>query len=503
MKDLREKQLKQGDPVDTEKNDYTPIGKPQIAVLTISGNDVLFSKVINDCVYRLWILGKMKGCDQRLREVEGMIDSTNFKNDILNTYLSIVAAGRCAGGANPMASFQVFVGKREIFNIGKAISDTHIIGGYVGLWNHHDEPCDHVYWNYIGWGLTYKQWLTRSLRKRMNDLVDKLNRVVKEAAEELKPYGVFYVEGYNDGFMGRRFCEHYKHNCIHHRAFQDRNGENGFWSYKSRAFRGDEGWPAERICDWDLISLENGNPPELAEEEDLLLRDISEVLVPNEEDRKKLSDELGPWNVTEGDWDQYDDIFEALLDRGQHDPMKAKSVWDKYFRLFHPKASGYAYFADKWMEAIKANRDDPADKPADEPAKAGKTLQLFWQVEPGPEMPINDFPLSEDEYLWKFYLGDTGTGSNPCNTDPVDIKTNGEAPKDNPPTVVNGEWEFDLPDMGKCKFQGIGRVGESGENGWLHCQTRPAIMCKPDERPIDDCGTDNIVRSKAISFCDW
>jgi lysophospholipase L1-like esterase len=79
MKDLREKQLKQGDPVDTWKNDFTPIGRPQIAVLTISGNDAEFSNIINDCVFRwpwkaVFKVG-MLGCDERLNRVETLYKS--------------------------------------------------------------------------------------------------------------------------------------------------------------------------------------------------------------------------------------------------------------------------------------------------------------------------------------------------------------------------------------------------------------------------------------------
>ena len=40
-KSLNQNQLKQGEPRDVE---YTPIGKPQIAVLTITGNDVGFTE---------------------------------------------------------------------------------------------------------------------------------------------------------------------------------------------------------------------------------------------------------------------------------------------------------------------------------------------------------------------------------------------------------------------------------------------------------------------------
>jgi hypothetical protein len=138
--------------------------------------------------------------------------------------------------------------------------------------------------------------------------------------------------------------------------------------------------------------------------------------------------------------------------------------------------------------------------------QAGKTLQLFWEVAPAsrsdPMPPLGVPPIAEPNFQWYFYLGDANKGSDPCNSDPID--TNFEAPKgDNPPVVVDGEWEFDVPELGKCKYQGIGKVGPAGDNGWLHCPGRPAIMCVPDKRVIDKCNSDTTIKSKAISHCDW
>ena len=367
MKDLREKQLQQGDPVDTGKNMFTPIGKPQIAVLTISGNDAEFSNLINDCIFRLFLLGKMLSCNQRMERVEGIIASPQFKQEIMSTYAAVIKAGRDAKGAEPPEAFQAYVGKYMMVMVCPIVLCARAdmdLGGYVELWNEVDDVCDNVYWNLINfWGfpLTYKQWLTRDFRKRANDLAKRLNAVIKEAANERASYGVIHVEGYNEDFAGRRFCEHYEYGCIHGKSFQDMNSENGFWSFKS-SFDGGEGDPAKATChDNNLANIDDAKDSIESE----LLKEISEVLVPNEEDRKKLSAELGPWNVTEGDWDKYEDIFEALEDRGQNDLVKAKAAMDRAYRIFHPKASGYAHFANRWMEAIKANRDLPgsASKP--------------------------------------------------------------------------------------------------------------------------------------------
>lgn len=108
MAQLRDEQLKQGDPKDERTS---PIGKPQLAVLTIGGNDVLFSSVVNDCIYRADFTKKMKGCDERLAEVNGIMDKPEFKRELMDTYADILKAGRDAQGADPAESFQIYVGK--------------------------------------------------------------------------------------------------------------------------------------------------------------------------------------------------------------------------------------------------------------------------------------------------------------------------------------------------------------------------------------------------------
>ncbi|KAH7074078.1 SGNH hydrolase-type esterase domain-containing protein [Paraphoma chrysanthemicola] len=375
MKDLRERQLTQGEPIDTTKADFTPIGKPQIAVLTISGNDAGFAKIVNDCVFRYWkgdAPEPMLGCDQRLAMAEGIINDAQFKKDLLSTYSAVIKAGREAKGANPPEAFQAYV------------------GGYIRLWNQDDEQCDKAVWNVLPF--TYKQWLTRALRKRFNDLVIRLNQVVKEAADELRPYGVFLVEGYDEKFEGHRFCERYEHSCIHAYRYQDFNSENKIFSYQSRkyALSWYEGKDARDVCSHDMISTE----PTIADD-DQLLHEINEVLVPNEDERKRIDADHGPWDVSEGHWDKYHDIFEALIDRGQHDPVKAKNTKDYLYRMFHPKGSGYTHFADRWMEMIKANRDNPkagsppspGSSPAPAPRPRTKALsilleQIIWPVPP-------------------------------------------------------------------------------------------------------------------------
>lgn len=113
MVDVREKMLEQGDAKDTKRMGpgmwpYTPIGKPQIAVMTISGNDINFSGIVNDCVFRYW--PKMS-CEKRLEDSANILRSPEFKQELRLTYAKVIAAGRKAGGADPPESFQVYGGE--------------------------------------------------------------------------------------------------------------------------------------------------------------------------------------------------------------------------------------------------------------------------------------------------------------------------------------------------------------------------------------------------------
>jgi hypothetical protein len=73
---------------------------------------------------------------------------------------------------------------------------------------------------------------------------------------------------------------------------------------------------------------------------------------------------------------------------------------------------------------------------------------------------------------------------------------------------VEGEWNLRFSGYAKdCKFQGLGRKGEAGDVGWLHCPERPAIKCV--EAPEVSRGRDGWTECQAGKFrvpsayCDW
>lgn len=320
-------------------------------MLTISGNDVLFTKAVNDCIFRFDFPWNMKGCDERLAEVEGILDSPGFKKEVMDTYALIIKAGRDAGGnrkgADPPESFQAFVGKlfHDIPFCVKLLTLWMILGSYVGLFNHDDPGCNDVYWNIVHWGITYKQRLTIDLRKPINTLVEKLNGVLKSAANELEPFGVFYVEGHNDGFMGRRFCEPNEHK-VHEADFQDKNAETGFWSHKSTWGKLDEGeGPPVR----DGQEAATQNMTDLADQ-------ITEILVPDPSALQNLNRFTSPWDVNPKLKD-YKDLATAVRELTKDNP-EAQDMDDGIRRISHPKGSAYKYF-DKWFEVIASKRDKP------------------------------------------------------------------------------------------------------------------------------------------------
>jgi hypothetical protein len=234
-----------------------------------------------------------------------------------------------------------------------------------------------VYWNPLPF--TYKEYLKWwSRRQPFDNLVDKINEVIRSVAEELGPWGVIYVDGYNEKFDDHRFCEKRIPNCIHGNYYQDKDVETKIWSYRSTWDDGHhdvdndgEGENRTEICSQGTGGEgEDPDDPNLTDK----IEAIADALVPNPDERQKLREDklLAPWNVSQGNWDQYDDMFEMIKDRIQlhDDPSGIKWVYDDQYRVFHPKKSGYQFFADSWMDKIMANRKEEEAPQEPQPTKA-------------------------------------------------------------------------------------------------------------------------------------
>jgi hypothetical protein len=119
-----------------------------------------------------------------------LINAVDIELDIAKTLIEIIRVGQKSEGADPPESFQI-----------------HVLP-YVGFFNHDTTPCNDVTfggsWSWPGYPAVY---LTKELRRELNDMVDALNSKIRKAVNIFKDFGVFYAGEYGGAFNGHRFCE--------------------------------------------------------------------------------------------------------------------------------------------------------------------------------------------------------------------------------------------------------------------------------------------------------
>jgi hypothetical protein len=161
-----------------------------------------------------------------------------LKEDYHSLDGDIIVAGRlalAAGGPAKPSTFQLFQGL------------------YVPFFDDEDDVCNTVDWSFFGC-CAFPHPLTQDLRKRMNKLVLDLNILIREAVDEYKPYGVFWVDSYIDQFKDHRFCSptglgHNADIFYHDGEVQDYGNRTWFWSIMSPYEDGYEGTPGYRESD--------------------------------------------------------------------------------------------------------------------------------------------------------------------------------------------------------------------------------------------------------------
>jgi lysophospholipase L1-like esterase len=146
------------------------IGDSDLVTLTVGGNEVGFFSVLNECVYQWAPQGT---CDSELPKSRRLIESSRF----IEGYSKMVKL-----------SLQRIKPKGRL-----------LVTGYATFFNEETTACD---------GVTFsrtdpEQFLTRQLRRELNDLVRMLNHVIRSAAEAS---GAEYVD-IDQMFKGHRFCE--------------------------------------------------------------------------------------------------------------------------------------------------------------------------------------------------------------------------------------------------------------------------------------------------------
>lgn len=376
-----------------------------------------------------------------------------------------------------------------------------------------------MYWGVLYGFLGRGEILDRDLRRTLNGLTDELNQLIADVAKDLEPWGVIHVDGYNSVFSDHRFCEYRNPNCIHSIIHQDNDDSTKIWSYKS-PFDNTEG---PYITDECNFNDDHPHPPsdqasEPVPDKDDTLEIINDILVPNPEERQKLRDnkDLRPWNVSQGNWDQYSDLFEMIKDRAKlhDDPTKIRWKDDYINRMFHPKKSGYKFFADEWMKRIIENHNVDADTeppPPVPPPSPTKALTITFQsIYDHTEGEAPDWVTLWFKRTWLFYEHNIGDPVGCFNTDDAwqFEEPQSETKEDEPAWPSNPEINSEDFDEPSILPQGCSYRNDGTNAGRLFCPDFEGggVNCKEHEDHMKadkwyDCG-DNDRRRVAV-VCEW
>jgi hypothetical protein len=146
------------------------IGGSDVVSVTVSGNEVNFFVVLNECVYHWW---PSSTCEAALAKARGLIESHVLWDNL-----------------------QALVrGAREKLEADALL----LVTGYARFFNDQTEICDHVTFSRT----RPLDYLTKAKRKTLNQLVTMLNDVIRASAEV---HGAVYVD-IDTPFEGHRFCE--------------------------------------------------------------------------------------------------------------------------------------------------------------------------------------------------------------------------------------------------------------------------------------------------------
>ena len=142
----------------------------QLVTLTVGGNEADFFAVLNECIHQ-W--RPISSCDKEWRKSRSLIESTEF----IDNY------GKLVKGAvqNLKPGARLF------------------ITGYARFFNDETEQCSHITFSRTD----PNNLLTCAMRAKFNDLISKLNDVIKAAAET---FDAKYID-IDSIFEGHRFCE--------------------------------------------------------------------------------------------------------------------------------------------------------------------------------------------------------------------------------------------------------------------------------------------------------
>lgn len=203
------------------------------------------------------------------------------------------------------------------------------VTGYIQFWNDDNTQCDT-----ISWAPWYREnvYLTTTLRKDMNSLVDKLNDLLKQAAQALTDGlgGIYYVDGFQEKFNGHRFCEQEDDPNYHKSPIDERTW---FIHYDS---------PYNNAA--SVTGFSSGS----------FFDQVDSILIP-EKDGKSTADQIREVN---GDLAQLNDAYKdfdsmtAALTKMGEDDVQYQVLPITWIRVMHPKGSGYTPMADAVIDNI-------------------------------------------------------------------------------------------------------------------------------------------------------
>ncbi|KIX03421.1 uncharacterized protein Z518_06973 [Rhinocladiella mackenziei CBS 650.93] len=152
------------------RNQVPYIRGSDLVTITVGGNEVDFSVILNECIYH-W--NPTSTCDAELVKARMLIESAVLWNNL---------DGVISGAIKQLKPNALL-----------------LITGYARFFNEETAFCDHA---------TFSQtkpldYLTKSKRKALNQLVSMLNDVIQAMAEV---HGAVYVD-LDKAFEGHRFCE--------------------------------------------------------------------------------------------------------------------------------------------------------------------------------------------------------------------------------------------------------------------------------------------------------
>ena len=203
------------------------------------------------------------------------------------------------------------------------------VTGYIRFWDDTNTQCDDVSW--APW-YKAKAPITTTIRKDMNQLVDKLNDALRQASEALSNGlggGVYFVDEFQDKFNGHRFCEVEADAGYHQNPIDDKTWFIHFNSpYKNPS---------------SVTGFGTGS----------FFDQINSILIPakdgksTEDQIKAVDGDLSKINVA---YNNVDSMTAALNKLGEVEEYSILPI--TWLRMMHPKGFGYTTMSDAVIDKV-------------------------------------------------------------------------------------------------------------------------------------------------------